>query len=307
MNEEKKRNRPSKLEQLTPEQQSWILEIAAHSRQIDVIKSLKEEGIEVSTSMLSRFLQEHRERELMEKGEAMKGTVEALAERGRSGKLREGTLEAVRQRIYERALVLNSPEEARALYAELVKEEAKLKEVELEARKVAALEQQVKLQGLRIEVDMAKARLGRGMKSAEIVESKAVGATAGELGNGDGGNDVTEAMGGRNGSNATDACNGEKGDAPARAQIGNGGAGRVEAEKERLMLVLQEVSAIANRGGDPAEKILELRVRIGEEMKGMEGAVGVSSGGGSYTEFTEGAQRSGSFDFFLTEDHNTNL
>jgi hypothetical protein len=72
--------------------------------------------------------------------------------------------------MYERAVVSQSPEEAERLFAALVKEEAKLKEVELEARKVAALEQQVKLQALRIEVDMAKAK-ERGLKKAEVVES----------------------------------------------------------------------------------------------------------------------------------------
>ena len=61
-------------------------------------------------------------------------------------------MEAVRQRLYERALVSQSPEEARELYAAMVKEEARFKELELEARKIAALEQQVKLQELRIQV-----------------------------------------------------------------------------------------------------------------------------------------------------------
>jgi hypothetical protein len=151
-----------KLEQLSPEKQSWLLEIAAHSNLINVVEALKEHGIETSTSALSRFVRKHREEALLEAGEEMKGSVEALAERGKDGKLREGTLEAVRQRLYERALVSNSPEEARELYAALVKEEGRLKELELEARKVAALEQQVRLQGVRIQVMARQGASGLG-------------------------------------------------------------------------------------------------------------------------------------------------
>ena len=121
MNEKMTRNRPGKLEQLTPEKQSWIIEIAANARLIDMIEILEKEGIETSTSALSRFIREHRERDLMEAGEEMKASVETLAERGREGKLREGTLEAVRQRLYERALVSQSPEEALELYGAMVR------------------------------------------------------------------------------------------------------------------------------------------------------------------------------------------
>src|SRR3954471_20350671 len=112
-----------KLEQLSPEQQSWLVELATHSTLINMVKTLKNEGIETSTSALGRFVQKHREQALLAAGEEMKAGVEALAERGKEGKLREGTLEAVRQRLYERALVSNSPEEAREMYAALVKEE----------------------------------------------------------------------------------------------------------------------------------------------------------------------------------------
>jgi hypothetical protein len=78
-------------------------------------------------------------------------------------------------------LASESPEEARELHAALVKEEVKLQEVQLEARKVAALEQQVKLQALRIEVDMEKVRSQRGMKAAEVVDSKPLPGAAAAL------------------------------------------------------------------------------------------------------------------------------
>jgi hypothetical protein len=76
-----------------------LLDIAAHSRLATVIEALREHGIETSMSALSRFVRKHREELLMEEGAEMKASVDALAERGREGKFREGTIEAVRQRL----------------------------------------------------------------------------------------------------------------------------------------------------------------------------------------------------------------
>jgi hypothetical protein len=228
MKEQNENQRISKLEQLTQEQQTFILETALNASLVDVTVALREHGINTSPASLSRFIRKDRERRLLEDRKEINPAATALAEAGRDGKLREGTLEAVRQRMYERAVVSQSPEEAERLFAALVKEEAKLKEVELEARKVAALEQQVKLQALRIEVDMAKAK-ERGLKKAEVVESRSV--AAGEMAN------------------------------------GNGGAPDTAEERKRLVLVLREVNEIVNRGGPPDEKVVELRGRLGEEMK----------------------------------------
>jgi hypothetical protein len=73
-----------KLESLSPEKQEWILDLAAHARRLaDVMKPLREHGIEVSASTLTRFVREHRERVVLADGEGMKGAVEALAKRGR--------------------------------------------------------------------------------------------------------------------------------------------------------------------------------------------------------------------------------
>jgi hypothetical protein len=175
---------------------------------------------------------------LLEERQEIAPAVEALAEAGRGGKLREGTLEAVRQRLYERALVSQSPEEALELYAAMVKEEARLKELELEARKVAALEQQVKLQAVRIEVERTKARSQRGLKEAEVVASQA------------------EVVDGKH-----EHAKLELGD-PSAAMVASS-----ERDKQRLLVVLREVNEIVNRAGSTDEKVLELRARLaGEKM-----------------------------------------
>jgi hypothetical protein len=127
---------------------------------------LKEQGIETSAASLSRFVRRHREKKLLDGRDESKATVIALAEGAKDGRLREGTLEAVRQRLYDRALESQSPEEARELYAELVKEEAKLRELQLKERQVAIAEEQLKLEAL-----VARSKLG-GMAKGEVIDSK---------------------------------------------------------------------------------------------------------------------------------------
>jgi hypothetical protein len=131
---------------------------------------LKEQGIETSAASLSRFIKRYREKKLLNGRDESKATVIALAEGAKDGRLREGTLEAVRQRLYERALESQSPEEARELYAELVKEEAKLRELQLKERQVAIAEEQLKLEAL-----VARSKLAgtAGTVKGEVIESKA--------------------------------------------------------------------------------------------------------------------------------------
>jgi hypothetical protein len=265
------RKSQGKLEQLPPEKQSWLVEIATHSTLINMVQTLKEHGIETSTSALSRFVRKHREEALLEAGEDMKAGVEALAERGKDGKLREGTLEAVRQRLYERALVSNSPEEAREMYAALVKEEARLKELELEARKVAALEQQVKLQGVRIQVMAQQGAMGgKGRVKAEAVVESTPAASGAEVARLQPGGPVA----------GGELANVGEGGLAARAglAVGAGRAGgpgeellaaALEREK-RLRSVVGKSLEILNRGGDLGERILEARAVLAEEAREMQ-------------------------------------
>jgi hypothetical protein len=139
-----------KLDSLSQEQKSYVLDRAANGRLIDVVDDLREQGVVVSVPTLSRYLQRDREEQLLADGKEMKEAVAALAERGKDGALREGSLEAVRQRLYERVLVSTDPEEALKLYNAMLKEEAKLKELELEGRKVKVAEEQVRLQAVKI-------------------------------------------------------------------------------------------------------------------------------------------------------------
>jgi hypothetical protein len=239
------RKRPAKLEQLPEETQSWLLDMAAHTRLTDVILALRGHGIDTSMSALSRFVRKHREKVLMEDGAEMKASVEALAQRGKDGKLRDGTLEALRQRLYERTLVSNSPEEAREIYAALVKEEARLKELELEARKVAALEQQVKLQGLRIQVMAQQGAAGGGrgrVKATEILESQAPGEDA------------------------------DRAKLEVRAELaGDPGEqkalGTAREGEKRMQRVVVETLQILNGPGMPYEKLQEARERLAEAAR----------------------------------------
>jgi hypothetical protein len=167
--ENKETRSDNTLENLDAKKREWILEFACNTRLLDVVKVLKNRGIETSPASVSRFVQRHREKKLMDSRAESKATVNELAEGAKDGRLREGTLEAVRQRLYERALESQSPEEARELYAELVKEEAKLRELALKERQVAIAEEQLKLEAL-----VARAKLaGTGMVKGKVIDSKA--------------------------------------------------------------------------------------------------------------------------------------
>ena len=236
------------LESLSPEKLEWLFDIASRSRIMDCVKALKEHGIKVSPSTLGRFLRRTREKQLVEDGAAMSGTMESLTKRGESQVFRKGTLEAVRQKLFEQALESQTAEETRKLYSELLKEEAKLKELELAARKVAVAE---------VEARWRRAELRRGRKRAEVVESSEVveSAEVGEMkriGNG-----AEAGTGGALGTGGTSETSGmDKLD-------GGEMVGRWDGEAVEL---LRRVSEILNRGGSSDEKVVEARVVLGEGL-----------------------------------------
>ena len=227
----------NQLENLDPKAQQEILEIAATGGLQGVLDSLRETGIEVSVSTLKRFLRRHRENSLLKNAEESSGALEALAANGRSGRLREGTLEAVRQRLYDRTLESRDPEEARELFAAMVAEETKLKQIELEARKVAAFEEQVRIQRLKVELDAMAKRQKAVVESSEVIAGGAK-----EIGEGAEGEGESKQL--------TEGDEGWKG----------------------MVRLFGEVLKILNRGGGAEERLLEVRAMLSEEMKAIGGA-----------------------------------
>src|SRR5436190_19311855 len=92
----------NQLENLDPKIREEILDLSTHAALPDVLNGLKRHGIDISPSTLKRFLRRHREKCLLADAEESSGALEALAANGRSGKLREGTLEVVRRQLYDR-------------------------------------------------------------------------------------------------------------------------------------------------------------------------------------------------------------
>jgi hypothetical protein len=230
----------NQLENLDETVRTWILETAPFTNLIEMVTNLRKRGVMTSVPTLSRFVRRHQEKMLLAEREEMKEAVDRLSEGGKEGRLREGSLEAVRQRLYERVLSSREPEEARLLYAALVKEEMRLKELELEARKIALAEEELK-------VKAALALEGGGRrKKAEIVD-------AAELKN-------------------------SRGGAEARRELAEGGAGGgemkqlaapLESEK-RLKEVLGRALEVLNRGGALEERMLEARGLLAEGVKSLE-------------------------------------
>jgi hypothetical protein len=118
----------------------------------------------------------------------------------------------------------------------MVAEEAKLKQIELEARKVAAFEEQVKIQRLKVELDAMAKRQKAMVASSEVVEMEAK-----EIGDG-----------------------AEAAEKPKELTEGDEGG-------KRLLRLFGEVMGILNRGGAAEERLLEARALLSEEMKGMGG------------------------------------
>jgi hypothetical protein len=188
------------LETLPAEKKEMIMDLALNCARLwDVLEPLKDCGIEVSLSTLQRFVRRHREEKLLKDGEDMEGTVQKLARRGRGEELRKGTIEALRQKVYEGALETGSVEVAREALGELVQEEAKLKELALAEQKMILAKEQLALQRLRIEVQAEAARIGRERKIVAVESARVV---AGELPERAGG-DFTE---GREGNEEKMAC-----------------------------------------------------------------------------------------------------
>ena len=258
MNEIVSQSANSFLKILTAEQLDGLFEMSKRAKLDDLVESLKEHGIKTSDTALSRYFKKRRAQELVESGKEVAASVEALAEQGRGGKLREGTLEVLRQSFFEKAAEGQSPEEARELYDALVKEEGRVKELELEARKVAALEQQVKLQERRIEVEAMKARAVVGRVRIQVVGGKEVSHIAGEevalIGEGEAAKGGTACASGTEGGSA--------GVEEAKPKLGEPGP-----KAERLLEVVKVVEGVLNRGGDPGERILEARGLLAEEIR----------------------------------------
>jgi hypothetical protein len=161
------------LENLDAAQQEWVMEIAADAKRLsDVMEALAEHGISVSASTLKRYLRRHRENQAVSAGEEMAGAAEKLAGSGRGEVFRKGTMEALRQKLYEEALgSRQGTEERMKLYESLLREEARLKELELAERKTAALEERVRLEAERLRLAAAeKSREVAGRTRVEIGE-----------------------------------------------------------------------------------------------------------------------------------------
>jgi hypothetical protein len=279
------------LNKMTAEQLDQLFEMSKHAKLCDIVDALKEHGIKTSDSALSRYFKKRRADEAVENGNDVAGAAAVLAEQGRVGKLREGTLEVLRQKFFEMAADHQSVEEARELYDALVREEARVKELELEARKVAALEQQVKLQERRIEVEAMKARAVLGRVQGEVVDTKAVNARSEEkflsAGGTAGGGVALALLGEGEPPKGGTTCAGVADEVATISAV----AVRAEGEppkggttysderelarrkpggpRVRFAGLVEEALGILNRGGDPGERIIESRALLEEAVAGL--------------------------------------
>jgi hypothetical protein len=176
------------LDTLSEDDKEFLCELGSQGRIIDVVIELKKRNINASAATVCRFLRRERERHMLEEGEEMKDAVGVFASRSNNPALKKATLEAVRQRLYEQALSMgNTPDGMTKVFDTLIKEETRLEELELEARRTAVAEENLKLQRQRVQIEAFKTAVkyipeALRILADETLEDKAAGISPVRLG-----------------------------------------------------------------------------------------------------------------------------
>jgi len=156
---EMKEQRKRQLDNLSDDDKEYIAHLAANGNLVQVVQELAKRGLTTSPATVSRFLRRQKEERMLQEADEDQRVVNTFADRSKNDKLRQGTLEAVRQRMYEQAMESRNPEFIQKMYETLLKEEARLRELDLEARRTAVTEENLKLQRQRLQIDAFKTAL----------------------------------------------------------------------------------------------------------------------------------------------------
>jgi hypothetical protein len=122
-----------------------------------------------SVSAMSRFLRKAKEDKMLREAEASKESVEAFSKRAGDRTVREATLAAMRDRMFEVAVDSNNSQQLMQVYGTLNEEKAKEKELELEERKIKVAEENAKLGWKKIENENLRSGVRLLPKSHELL------------------------------------------------------------------------------------------------------------------------------------------
>jgi hypothetical protein len=150
-----------------------LMFIAQHQTLIHVGQEWRRiSGKEADPDQIQRFLARvRRERALAGVGESS-DELDALAEKGKTGKLRDGVIEAARQRLFEEALEKGDSATLLELYRAANEERARERELEVEKRRAAVAEENARIGWRRIELLAAGQSANRKLLRGAVVEAE---------------------------------------------------------------------------------------------------------------------------------------
>lgn len=145
-----------RLGELSAEQKFVAVFSAKRFNLLQLAEALQAKGVVLSMSTLSRHLAKWRGEVAVYEGEELVVAAEKLAARKKAEALREGSLEAVRQQMFEGVLACNTRAERTQFYEMLVGEEERIRKLALEERRVAAQERNLELKAEQLRVEGAR-------------------------------------------------------------------------------------------------------------------------------------------------------
>jgi hypothetical protein len=146
---------------LTEVEREIVLDAAETSSIKDVAHEIEALHPELNFSIpaLRRFVRRLREENLCEEVEEADEAMEGFAKAGRSGRTRDGVIEAMRRRMYAQALEANDPKLAMEVFNMMKQELKEDRTLALEERRMALEEENAKQEWKRQELEDARSAL----------------------------------------------------------------------------------------------------------------------------------------------------
>jgi hypothetical protein len=151
----------SPFKNITREQMDYILEVYGVIKSETVLERLRnaKPPIVCSPDALRRFARRLKEEALLEDVEDASETMQKLAAKAKNENVREGTLEAARQRLYANALETNDLETLQQFFRMMAEEKKQEQLLAIEDRKAKAAEENAKIGWRKLELSAAQSAL----------------------------------------------------------------------------------------------------------------------------------------------------
>lgn len=151
----------SPFKNITREQIDYILGVYGVIKLERVLERLRngKPPIVCSPDALRRFARRLKEEALLEDAEEASETMEKLAAKAKNEKVREGTLEAARQRLYANALETNDLDTLQKFFTMMAEEKKQDQLLAIEDRKAKAAEENAKFGWRKLELSAAQSAL----------------------------------------------------------------------------------------------------------------------------------------------------